>query len=606
MGNVRSSEAGEEVVFSGRGVAPGIAIGQAYIYSRSRIHVEEERIGEQDVTAELARLRRALDRSTRDLDKISSITRQKLGDDSARIFEAQMMMVADASLVGEVRQLVERDLYKADYAVRTVMDEHRRRIEASTSEFMRDRSHDIADVEERIVMHLRRAKFMSAVDPRKVVVAENLTAADVLLFSRQEILGCVLDFGGATSHVSIIARSLGLPAVVGTHGVSDVATDDDTIIADGFRGLVILNPTADTLARYLLMQSRYKRLVRDQHELLALPAETIDGRRIIIRANLEFEEELVQLRQYGAEGIGLFRTEMLFLMRGRVDIDEDDQFETYRRATEAVGDAVATIRLLDLGGDKMLPMAHREHNPFLGWRGIRVLLDKPDILEAHIRAILRASAFGRLRILVPMVTTLREVREVKRIISEQKEVLHAEGHAFDPNVPLGVMIEVPSAALTVEQYAKEVDFLSIGTNDLTQYVLAVDRGNDLVSDLFQELHPSILRLIKHIADVGREYGLPVSVCGEMASDTRVVPLLVGLGIAELSVSPVYIPHVKRVVRAVEHAELAALADLALQANDEAEVNAHLDAWLATHPFDLLHFIEAEPGHVVGAQPTPGQ
>lgn len=599
MSNVGDEMAGKEVILSGRGVAPGIAIGPVYLYSRSRIHVEEETISAEDVSAELARLRRALDRSSRDLDKIVSITRQKLGDDSARIFEAQSMMLSDLALLGEVRKLIERDHYKADFAVRTVMDEHRRRIEASKNEYMRDRSHDVADVEERIVMHLRRARFMSAVDPKKIVVAENLTAADVLLFSRHDILGCVLDFGGPTSHVSIIARSLGLPAVVGAHGVSDVANDGETIVVDGFRGLVILNPSEETLARYRLMQSRYDRLVRDQEELLNLPGETIDGRRIVISANLEFEEELVQLRQYGAEGIGLFRTEMLFLMRGRIDIDEDDQFEAYRRAVEAVGDSVATIRLLDLGGDKMLPMAHREHNPFLGWRGVRVLLDKPDILEAHVRAILRASAFGKLRILVPMVSTLREVHAVKKIIEEQKEVLRAEGQGFDDDVPVGVMIEVPSAALTVEQFAREVDFLAIGTNDLTQYVLAVDRGNDLVADLFQELHPSILRLIRHVAQVGSEHGVSVSVCGEMASDTRVVPLLVGLGITELSVSPVYIPHVKRVVRAVEYPELAALADLALQANDETEVNAHLDAWLATHPFDLLHFIEAENGHPVG-------
>jgi len=600
------NEARQEIVIHGKGVAPGIAIGPVYMYSRGRIHVEEERIDRDDVEGELKRLRRAIDRSTRDLDKIIGITRQKLGDDSARIFEAQAMMLQDDSLVGAVTNAIDREGFKADYAVRKVMESHRRRLEASPAEYLQERAHDLSDVEERLVRHLRRAKFLSAVDPNKVVVAENLTAADVLLFSRWNILGCVLDFGGVTSHVSIIARSLGLPAVVGTHGASDAADDGSMIIVDGFRGDVIINPTDETLKRYHARQARYQRLVEEQHSLLSLPAETLDGTRICIRANLEFEEELGMLDEYGAEGIGLFRTELLFLMQGRIDIDEEDQFKTYRTINEAVGDDITTIRLLDLGGDKMLPIAHREHNPFLGWRGIRVLLDRPEVLETHIRAIIRASAFGPLRMLVPMVTTLEEVRSVKRIVAEQMDVLRREGKAFDEKLAVGVMIEVPSAALTVDRFAQEVDFLSIGTNDLTQYVLAVDRGNDLVADLYQELHPSMLRLIRDVCEAGESRGIPVSVCGEVASDTRAVPLLVGLGVRELSVPPVYIPHLKRMIRAVDYAELAELAEAALDATDASEVNALLDDWLGSHPFDLLHFVEGDGVLQLAEHRPPGR
>ena len=592
MNITTNSETGE-IVVTGKGVAPGIAIGPVYVYSRTQLHVEEESIEPELVEKELKRLRHALKQSGRDLKKIISITREKMGDESARIFEAQSLMLIDESMVDEVRHLIRDRHLKADYAVRFVMDEHRRRIEASEDEYLRERSHDLADVEERVIRHLRREKFLSAIDPDRIVIAENLTAADIVLFSRREILGCAMDFGGATSHVSIMARSLGLPAVVRTHGISEAAKPGMMAVVDGFRGHVILNPTDDTVRLYRVRRERYDQLVQETRQLVALPAETIDHRRIILRANLEFRSELGLLDEHGAEGVGLFRTELLFLMEGRIDIGEEQQFSIYRTINESVGDEPTTIRILDLGGDKMLPLAHREHNPFLGWRGIRVLLDRPEILRTHLRAILRASAFGPLRILVPMVSTLEEIRRVKQIIREEMAVLTERGQAYDEDILIGAMIEVPSAALMADQFAMEVDFLSIGTNDLTQYVLAVDRGNDLVADLYQELHPAILRLIKHVADAGKRHDVPVSICGEMASDTRVVPLLVGLGIKELSVAPVYVPHVKRIIRAIEFAEVSELSDRALGAADAAEVAYVLDDWLASHPYDLLHFIEAE-------------
>ncbi len=596
----RSSPNTEEVIVAGKGVSPGIAIGSVYLYSRATIQVEEQQIRPNQVDNELGRLDHALKRSQRDLSKIISITREKIGDDSASIFEAQALMLIDEALVGEVTQLVKSDLYKADYAVRVVMEEHRQRLAAASSQYLRERVHDLEDVEERLIRHLRREKLISAIDHDRIVIAENLTAADLVLFSRREILGAAMDFGGATSHVSIMARSLRLPCVVGTHNLSDHAESGMEAIVDGFRGTVILNPTDETRRQYQLRQKRFARLLQDSQHLLSLPAETLDHRVVSIRANLEFKSELGLLEEYGAEGIGLFRTELLFLMEGRLDVGEERQFDTYRAINETVGEEVTTIRLLDLGGDKMLPMAHREHNPFLGWRGIRVLLDRPEVLATHLRAILRASAFGSLRILVPMVTTVAEIRRVKELVAEQMELLSQRGQAFDPDIQLGAMIEVPSAALMADRFAAEVDFLSIGTNDLTQYVLAVDRGNDLVSDLYQEVHPAVLGLLQRIVDAGNRHDVPVSICGEMAADTRIVPILIGLGIREFSVAPVYIPHVKRIIRSLEYEDVSRLSETALAARDAAAVDELLEHWLASHPYDLLHLVEAEGGPL----PTP--
>ncbi|NNE34939.1 MAG: phosphoenolpyruvate--protein phosphotransferase, partial [Rhodothermales bacterium] len=460
-----------------------------------------------------------------------------------------------------------------------------------------ERASDLLDVEERIINHLRRNKLLSAIDPHTVVVAENLTAGDIILFSRRKIRGCVMDYGGSTSHVSIMARALGLPTLVGAHTASRVVSAGDMIIVDGLEGELIINPSDETLKHYKRLQGRYVRVLEEQKKYVPLPAETVDGRRIALRANLEFKSELELLDEFGAEGIGLFRTEMLFLTEGRLSVSEEDQYEIFRQFVEAAGDHVATIRVLDLGGDKLLPVAHREHNPFLGWRGIRVLLDKKDILHVHLRAIMRASQHGKLRILVPMITTMDEVHQFRSVLDQVVSELTSEGIPFDESVKLGAMIEVPSAALTADQFATELDFLSIGTNDLTQYVLAVDRGNDLVADLYQELHPAVLRLLKITIDAAHRQGKPVSVCGEMAADSRNVPILVGLGVDELSASPVYLPQLTRVIRKIEFGDVSDLAEKALGAQDAIAVRALLDDWLASHPFDLQHILDTDGNNV---------
>ncbi|MFT5142268.1 MAG: phosphotransferase system enzyme I (PtsI) [Rhodothermales bacterium] len=582
---------GTEVVVSGVAASPGIAIGPAYVYRRQSFSEERREILQEEVQEEVERFERSVVRSERDLGKIIAITREKVGEESAAIFDAQRLMLRDSAIYTSVVNAIKRDRVNAGYAVEKIMERHRKVMEASESEYLRERAHDLVDVQDRLVRHLRKGRALSKIDPNHIVVAEILTAADIVLFSRRGILGCAMDFGGATSHVSIMARSMSLPAVVGLHGVIDHIQTGETIILDGIRGELVLNPTDATIERYRTRARRYERLKQEDKHLIPLASETLDGHTIVLEANLELEDELPLVAEYGAEGIGLFRTEILFLMQGRLVVPEESQFRIYKKVVETVSPRPTTFRVIDLGGDKLLPMAHREHNPFLGWRGIRVLLDKPDLLMPQLRAILRSSAFGPVRIMVPMVTEVEEIKAFRRHLNDAQTQLGEEGFAFDPDVKVGIMIEVPSAALLADRFAPYADFFSIGTNDLTQYTLAVDRGNDLVADLYQDLHPAVLMLIRRTVEAARGHGIPVGVCGEMATNLRAVPVLIGLGVDSLSVSPVYLPGVKRVIRAMKLSEGRMLASEALQSQNAVEVATRLDQWLEEHACGVGFFLE---------------
>ena len=582
---------GDESVFDGIGVAPGIAIGPAYLYARAAFEVEERHISQEEMDAEVKRFEMAVSKSERDLHKIASVAREKLGESSASIFDAQALMLRDSEFYDAVIECIEHDHTGADYAVQTVINKHRQLLKASESEYLRERANDMLDLQDRIIRHLRRGKILSAVDSDSIVVAESLTAADIVLFSRRGILGTALDYGGATSHVSIMARALSLPAVVSMHGITNEVTTGDMLILDGLDGRVIINPTDETLVLYRKREARYRRLQEEQKQLVPLSSETLDGRDIRLTANLEFREELKLLQEYGAKGVGLFRTEILFLMRRRVSLSEEEQFNTYRRIVEAVGPHRTTFRVLDFGGDKMLPLGHREHNPFLGWRGIRILLDKPELLFPQLRAIVRASTFGPLRILLPMVSELGEVDAFHAILEEVYHDLESDGVDFDPDIPVGIMVEVPAVALKAARFASEVDFFSIGTNDLTQYTLAVDRGNDLVASKYQELDPAVLQLIKSTVDAAQEAGIPVSVCGELAARPVATPILLGLGVDELSASPIFLPEIKRVIRAIRMEEAVRLAEASLAARDAHEVATLIKKWLREHACDVATMLE---------------
>ena len=592
-GVVGETEAGEERRLFGIDAAPGIAIGPAYLYAKVSFDVQRRVLTAEELQNEPSRFEEAVRRSERDLNKIIDVTRDKLGEDSAVIFEAQLLMLRDDALYSSVLTYITEHEVNAGYAVHKVMSKHRKVMEASDTEYLRERATDLQDIQDRIVRHLRRGQILSAIDPETIVVAESLTAADMILFSRKGILGCATDFGGPTSHVSIMARALGLPAVVSMHSVTEKVETGDMLILDGISGELIVNPVDETIKRYRTRKERYARLLQEEKQLVPLAAETIDGHRVGLEANLELREEIPLLKEYGAEGIGLFRTEILLLMEGRLAISEDEQFTIYKNVVENTAPGPTTFRVLDLGGDKLLPMAHREHNPFLGWRGIRVLLDKPDILVPQLRAILRASLFGPTRILLPMITSLSEIESFREIFEGVKNKLKTEGTAFDSSIPIGAMVEVPSVALMADQFAEVVDFFSIGTNDLTQYTLAVDRGNDLVAKLYEDLHPAILQMIKRTVEAAERADIPVSLCGELATNLRAVPVLIGLGVQTLSASPVYLPAIKRVIRAMTLAEGKELADQALTSGIAVEIRQMLDQWLDEHAIGVSFFLNRD-------------
>ncbi|HIL57260.1 MAG TPA: phosphoenolpyruvate--protein phosphotransferase, partial [Rhodothermales bacterium] len=542
---------GGEVVVDGIGVSPGVAVGPAYVYAGGAYQAERDHLDPDDTEAEVERFERAIARSERELKKVTLVARQKLGDSSAGIFDAQTLILRDRQFYDAVLRFIRERHMGAGWAVQEVLDEHRRRLEASDSPHLRERAADFVDVQNRVLRNLQQGRAFSRIDENRVVVARNLTAADVLLFSRRGVLGVVLDFGGPTSHVSIMARALGVPTAVSLHGIADTIKPGDEIIVDGFSGRVIVHPSEETRATYEDRRSRFAGLEESRSEIVAEPSETADGHPVQLQANVEFPDEFPLLHEYGAAGVGLFRTEMLFLTEGRA-LDEEQQFEVYREAIRAAAPYPVTFRLLDLGGDKVLPMARREANPFLGWRGIRILLDKPELMRPQVRAIVRAAAFGAgdspARLLLPMVSSVDEVRLARRIIREVCDELEAEGLEDCKQIPVGIMVEVPAVALMAERFARIADFFSIGTNDLTQFTLAVDRGNDLVASRYRELHPAALGLVARTVEAAHAHGITVSLCGEMAADPRITPLLVGLGVDVLSASPAYLSLVKRVLR----------------------------------------------------------
>lgn len=581
-GSAGASSAAERLI-DGVGVAPGVAIGTVHRYSLSTPEVEPTQIDSDEVEAELDLLEAALDQAGREMEKVRSLAEEKLGTKSEAIFEAQEMMLRDEEVLQPVRRRIREQHDSAAYALSDVLRAHRRRLETSDDPYLRDRATDLEDLESRLLRALHRGKTAATIKPNSIVVADRLTAADLLRFSRHGLLGCVTSGGGPTSHVSIIARALDLPAVVGAADVTDVVNNGDMVILDGLKGRLIVRPSEQTLQDYRQRKRQYEAQADQRARLATEVAETTDGHRLTLRANVGFGEALDALGQYGAEGIGLLRTEMLFLGAETVPLTEERQYEVYRRAAAATDPHSATVRLFDLGGDKLVPFADTEDNPFLGWRGIRVLLDRPEeLLRPQLRALLRANAHGTLRLLIPMVTGLDEVQEVRVVLQEEADRLDEDDVRHDRSIDVGVMVEVPAVALQAPLFAEAADFLSIGTNDLSQYVLAVDRGNDLVASRYDDYHPAVLQLVRQTVEAGQKTNTPVTLCGEIASEVQAVPLLVGLGLQTLSLAPPYLPGVKRMVREVSLSDVQELAREACAAPDARSVRERTRTWIEDH------------------------
>ena len=558
---------------AGIGAAPGIVIGEAYLYTKEKLLINQEDI--TDVEKAKNDLAEAIAKSKKELNKIFAVAREKMDEVRAAIFEAQLMILDDPILLNEIHKRIEVECKSPEYIVDDEISKYQSKMILSHEAYMKERALDIEDIKQRIIRNLQKKRWESKIDHNVIVVSETLTPADTILLSRNKVLAFITDHGGLTSHAAIISRSLNIPAVVGTHNSSMMIKDGDEIIVDGFYGYVITQPTQEQKEFFQEKRRRLLDLQKELEELKDEKAVTKDGKEIKLFANVDVSGEIDVVVTSGANGIGLYRTEQILNELGEFP-SEEEQTRIYSKLSSRIYPNSITIRVFDIGGDKFRFLDFEEPNPFLGLRGIRLLLENPALLKTQVRAILKSSTNRNIKMMLPMVSTLREIKEVKRIIYECKQELRDEKIKFDEDIETGIMIEVPSAAVMAKEFAKEIDFLSIGTNDLIQYLMAVDRGNDLVSELYQEFSPVVIRTIKHIVDEAKKAKKPVSLCGEMAADTLAMPLLVGLGIEILSMSPSTIPYAKRIIRSCEFKKMKKLADKCNSLSSEEEVKETLE------------------------------
>ena len=572
------TEARQELRRQGLGVSAGIAFGRAYLIGRDTLKAPRHHIEPDDVDTEVARLYKAIAASDKQLAKI----KEKLASENEsdyHIITAHQMMLHDEHLVGAAVGYIRDESINAEWGLRRAVDDIRGVFDSIEDEYLRERRSDVEFVFERVLRNLLgRDTGPLAPPPDAIVVAYDLSPADTAQLHKAAVAGLITDAGGKTSHTAIIARAHEIPAVVGLENITEVVETDDLVLIDGAAGIVIVNPTAATVGQYRDEQRRQVAAGALLHSMRDLPARTVDGLEMQLVANIDGPEELDAALDYGAMGVGLFRTEYLFMGHSELPTEET-HFKTALEVIERLGGLPATIRTFDLGADKLAPFIEhadlKEANPALGLRSIRLCLADlgRELFKAQLRGLLRASAFGPLTIMFPMISGVAELRAVKAIVDEVRAELSAAQIAFGEDVKLGIMIEMPSAALTADLLAEECDFFSIGTNDLIQYTMAVDRVNEYVSYLYEPLHPSLIRLIGSVAAAAQAHGIPVTVCGEMAGEPMVAPVLIGLGIREMSMSAVSVPEVKATIRAVTTADAQALVKRILKLPTAAEVRA---------------------------------
>ena len=573
--------------FSGQAGAPGIARGEVLLYIHDLPTARPRQIEPAEVDGELARLDAALAATEREIKSHRNRVADEIGEDHARIFDAHRFILRDETLLAQVRASIE-GLLCAEAAYVRACETIIRSLQ-SIEGGLPDRVGDLRDVERRVIGQLQGRKDTGFRDLQEqvIVVARDISPSDTVTMSRDKVLGFVTELGGEASHSVILGRSIGIPVVVGVDGLLDAVRDGDTIMVDGHSGQVLLHPDAEAEIRFERLKQAYVDLEQESLRYKDYPAETRDGRKIELLANIELPDEVIGAREQGAAGIGLFRTEYMFLSQPDFP-SEEFQYEAYRSVLESVAPDPVIIRCMDLGGEKVAPYMNfpREDNPSLGWRGIRYALGNPEIFKTHLRAIYRASAFGDLRLMIPMVSGREEIRATKAIIESVKAELTAEGLAYSDRIQLGIMIETPSAVAIAHLLAKEVDFFSIGTNDLVQYSLAVDRDNRYVQHLYDPFHPAILRQIKRCVKAGRDQGLWVGICGELPESPVFTILLIGLGLDEISATPYRIPEIKRIIRNITYDQAKNLVKSAWSYGTAAEIRKNLER-LARRKFPEL-------------------
>jgi phosphotransferase system enzyme I (PtsI) len=572
-----SDSARQEIRFEGVGVSPGMACGKIHVVRDDLDDVVRYRIAASQIPDEIGRFETALIQTRMQILEMQQRIAESIGTKDAAIFDAHLLVVEDRTLIDEVLRKLETDLCNVEWVFQEVATRYAETLNKIDDPYLRERALDIQDVTKRVIRNLqgKAPKTFLALSEQHILVAHNLTPSDTASINRANVLGVATDLGSRTSHAAILARSLNIPAVVGLHDITTKLETGQQVLVDGSDGLLIVDPAPETIAHYAEIESRRAKVTARLKELRTTRSTTRDGHHIVLSANIELPEDVEAVAANGAEGIGLYRTEFLYLNRSTLPT-EHEQFETYRKVAERVRPDPLIIRTFDLGGDKLAPGTvdiADELNPFLGWRAIRLCLENVDIFKTQLRAILRAGAVGNIKIMFPMISGLDELRRAKAVLAECREELRRSGVPLAEKIDVGAMIEIPSAAICANVLAPEVDFFSIGTNDLIQYALAVDRVNEKLAHLYEPTHPAVLRLLKMIAEAAHANNIWVGVCGEMAGDVALIPLLLGLGMDELSAGATLVPRVKRAVQSLTIPECRELVEETLKLNTASEILA---------------------------------
>ncbi|SDC15837.1 phosphotransferase system, enzyme I, PtsI [Terribacillus halophilus] len=560
-------------MINGIAASNGIAIAKAYHLAVPDLSFDKTTVANAE--EEISRLDAALEISKQELEKIRENARVSLGDEHAEIFSAHLLVLADPELINPVKDNIRNNSINAEAALDETATMFIDMFRSMDNEYMKERAADIQDVTKRVMAHLLQVSFPdpALIDEEVIIIAEDLTPSDTAQLNKQFVKGFTTDIGGRTSHSAIMARSLEIPAVVGTKSITSSAGNDTMIIVDGMEGNVIIDPSEDELATYKAKQEAFEQQKQEWAKLKNEPTVTTDGVHVELVANIGTPEDVTGVQNNGGEGVGLYRTEFLYMGKSELP-SEDEQFESYKAVLENMGDKPVVVRTLDIGGDKELSYLQlpKEMNPFLGYRAIRLCLERDDIFRVQLRALLRASVYGNLKIMFPMIATLEEFRQAKAILLEEKDKLTADGVAVSDSIEIGIMVEIPSTAVAAKQFAKEVDFFSVGTNDLIQYTMAADRMNERVSYLYQPYHPAILNLVHNVIEAAHAEGKWAGMCGEMAGDTIAIPLLLGLGLDEFSMSATSILPARTQITKLSKADMQELSQeaLALSTADEVE------------------------------------
>lgn len=553
-------------MISGILASPGIAFGKALLLKEDEIVIDRKKISADKVDQEVERFLSGRAKASAQLEAIKTKAGETFGEEKEAIFEGHIMLLEDEELEQEIIALIKDKHMTADAAAHEVIEGQATALEELDDEYLKERAADVRDIGKRLLRNILGLAIidLSAIQEEVILVAADLTPSETAQLNLQKVLGFITDAGGRTSHTSIMARSLELPAIVGTGRVTAQVKNGDYLILDAVNNQVYVNPTNDVIEQLRAVQEQVATEKAELAKLKDLPAITLDGHQVEVCANIGTVRDVEGAERNGAEGVGLYRTEFLFMDRDALPTEEE-QFAAYKAVAEACGSQAVIVRTMDIGGDKELPYMNfpKEENPFLGWRAVRIAMDRKEILRDQVRAILRASAFGKLRIMFPMIISVEEVRALRKEIEIYKQELRDEGKAFDESIEIGVMVETPAAATIARHLAKEVDFFSIGTNDLTQYTLAVDRGNDMISHLYQPMSPSVLNLIKQVIDASHAEGKWTGMCGELAGDERATLLLLGMGLDEFSMSAISIPRIKKIIRNTNFEDAKVLAEQAL-------------------------------------------